>query len=104
MSAQVNLNRRQFLQSTATVTGGLMLGITVTPDAVAKDHFVIVDSVGVCEQDMTDSKPMEKKPTVSFEKLMQAMSLGNKEEDVLSSVAGRLARMGGCARRRCTER
>ncbi len=66
----------------------------VTPDAEAKDHFVIVDAVGVCEQDMTDSKPMEKKPTVSFEKLMQAISLGNKEEDVLSSIAGRLARMG----------
>lgn len=66
---------------------------TVTPDAVAKDHFVIVDAVGVCEQDMTDSKPMEKKPTVSFEKLMQAVSLGNTEEDVLSSLAGRLARM-----------
>lgn len=65
----------------------------VTPDAETKDHFVIVDAVGVCEQDMTDSKPMEKKPTVSFEKLLQAMSLGNKEEDVLSSVAGRLARM-----------
>ena len=66
---------------------------TVTPDAVAKDHFVIVDAVGVCEQDMTDSKPMEKKPTVSFEKLMQAVSLGNTEEDVLTSLAGRLARM-----------
>jgi type I restriction enzyme R subunit len=66
---------------------------TVTPDAEAKDHFVIVDAVGVCEQDMTDSKPMEKKPTVSFEKLMQAVSLGNTEEDVLSSLAGRLARM-----------
>ena len=65
----------------------------VTPDAVAKDHFVIVDAVGVCEQDMTDSKPMEKKPTVSFEKLLQAVSLGNTEEDVLSSIAGRLARM-----------
>ena len=65
----------------------------VTPDAVAKDHFVIVDAVGVCEQDMTDSKPMERKPTVSFEKLMQAVSFGNKEEDVLSSLAGRLARM-----------
>ena len=65
----------------------------VTPDAEAKDHFVIVDAVGVCEQDMTDSKPMEKKPTVSFEKLMQAVSLGNTEEDVLSSIAGRLARM-----------
>jgi len=47
----------------------------------------------VCEQDMTDSKPMEKKPTVSFEKLLQAVSLGNTEEDVLSSIAGRLARM-----------
>jgi type I restriction enzyme R subunit len=66
---------------------------TVTPDAVAKDHFVIVDAVGVCEQDKTDSKPMEKKPTVSFEKLMQAVSLGNTEEEVLSSLAGRLARM-----------
>lgn len=65
----------------------------VTPDAVAKDHFIIVDAVGVCEQDMTDSKPMEKKPTVSFEKLMQAVSLGNTEEEVLSSIAGRLARM-----------
>ena len=65
----------------------------VTPDAEAKDHFVIVDAVGVCEQDMTDSKPMEKKPTVSFEKLLQAVSLGNTEKDVLSSIAGRLARM-----------
>jgi type I restriction enzyme R subunit len=65
----------------------------VTPDAEAKDHFVIVDAVGVCEQDMTDSKPMEKKPTVSLEKLLQAVSLGNTEEDVLSSIAGRLARM-----------
>ena len=65
----------------------------VTPDAEAKDHFVIVDAVGVCEQDMTDSKPMEKKPTVSFEKLLQAVSLGNTEEDVLSSIAARLARM-----------
>ena len=69
----------------------------VTPDAVVKDHFVIVDAVGVCEQDMTDSKPMEKKPTVSFEKLLQAVALGNTEEDVLSSIAGRLARMEHCA-------
>ena len=66
---------------------------TVTPDAVTKDHFVIVDAVGVCEQDKTDSRPMEKKPTVSFEKLMQAVSFGNTEEDVLNSLAGRLARM-----------
>ncbi len=66
---------------------------TVTPDAERKDHFVIVDAVGVCEQDKTDSKPMEKKPAVSFEKLLQAVSFGNTEEAVLTSIAGRLARM-----------
>lgn len=65
----------------------------VTPDATAKDHFVIVDAVGVCEQDKTDARPMEKKPSVSFEKLLQAVALGNTEEDVLTSIAGRLARM-----------
>ena len=65
----------------------------VTPDAVSKDHFVIVDAVGVCEQDKTDSRPMEKKPSVAFDKLLQAVALGNTEEDVLTSIAGRLARM-----------
>src|SRR5215469_9255550 len=40
---------------------------SVTGDAMIKDHFVIVDAVGVCEQDKTDSHPMEQKPTVSFE-------------------------------------
>lgn len=65
----------------------------VTPDATTKDHFVIVDTVGVCEQDKTDARPMEKKPSVAFDKLLQAVALGNIEEDVLTSIAGRLARM-----------
>ena len=66
---------------------------SVTPDARAKDHFVIVDAVGVCEQDKTDSRPMEQKPTVGFEKLLQAVAFGNTEDEVLTSLAGRLARM-----------
>jgi type I restriction enzyme, R subunit len=65
----------------------------VTPDATSKDHFVIVDTVGVCEQDKTDARQMEKKPSVAFDKLLQAVALGNTEEDVLASIAGRLARM-----------
>ncbi|MHB8858644.1 MAG: type I restriction endonuclease subunit R [Thermoleophilia bacterium] len=65
----------------------------VTPDAILKDHFVIVDAVGVCEQDKTDSRPMEKKPSVAFESLLQAVAFGNTEEDVLTTIAGRLARM-----------
>jgi type I restriction enzyme R subunit len=46
----------------------------VTPDARTKDHFIIVDAVGVCEQDKTDSACMEKKRTVSCEKLLQAVA------------------------------
>ncbi len=65
----------------------------VTPDAKAKDHFVIVDCVGVCEQDKTDSAPMEQKKSVPFDKLLQAVALGNVEPEVLSSVAARLARL-----------
>ena len=65
----------------------------VTPDAKAKDHFIIVDAVGVCEQDKTDSRPMEKKRNVSFEKLLQSVSLGNIEPEVISSIAVRMARM-----------
>jgi type I restriction enzyme R subunit len=66
---------------------------SVTPDSKGKDHFIIVDCVGVCEMDKTDSRPMERKPSVSLEKLMQAVSLGNIETDVISSIAGRLARI-----------
>ncbi|MFA7405747.1 MAG: type I restriction-modification enzyme R subunit C-terminal domain-containing protein [Pelobacteraceae bacterium] len=67
--------------------------LAVTPDAVAKTHFLIVDAVGVCEQDKTDSRPLEKKPTVSLEKLLQAVALGNTESEVVSSIAGRFARL-----------
>jgi type I restriction enzyme R subunit len=66
---------------------------SVTPDAMAKTHFIIVDAVGVCEQDKTDSRPMEKRPSISLEKLLQAVALGNTEPDVISSIAGRLSRI-----------
>ena len=60
---------------------------------IHKDHFVIVDCVGVCERDKTDSRPMEAKKSVPLDKLLQAVSLGNVEDDVLSSIAARLARL-----------
>src|SRR6266498_1951244 len=65
----------------------------VTPDAKAKDHYVIVDAVGVCERDKTDSRPMDQKKSIPFEKLLQAVALGNAEPEVISSIAVRLARM-----------
>ena len=65
----------------------------VTPDARSKDHFVIVDAVGVCERDKTDSRPMDQKKSVPLDKLLQAVALGNVEPEVISSVAARLARL-----------
>jgi type I restriction enzyme R subunit len=60
---------------------------------VIKDHFVIVDAVGVCERDKTDSRPMDQKKGVPLDKLLQAVALGNVEDEVLSSIAARLARL-----------
>ena len=65
----------------------------VTPDAPCKTHFVIVDAVGVCENDKTDSRPLERKKAISFEKLMESVAWGNRDEDTLTSLAGRLARL-----------
>src|SRR2546422_1049210 len=65
----------------------------VTPDAKSKTHFVIVDCIGVCEQELTDSRPLERQPTVAFEKLLQAVAFGSTDPDILSSLAGRLVRL-----------
>jgi len=65
----------------------------VNPGIKRKNRFVIVDAVGVCEQDLTDSRPIEKKRTVTFDKLLDAIALGNREPEVLESLAGRLVRL-----------
>jgi type I restriction enzyme R subunit len=66
---------------------------SVTPDTSVKTHFVIVDAVGVCENDKTDSQPLERKRSVSFEKLMMSIASGSRNKDEISSLAGRLARL-----------
>ncbi len=65
----------------------------VTPDARAKDRFVIVDAVGICQEDLSDTRPLEKKPTVPFHTLLEQVAFGNREPDFLSSLASRLARL-----------
>lgn len=62
-------------------------------DARAKTHFVIVDAVGVCESDKTDSRPLERQRTVAFDKLLLGVALGKRDEDRLTTLAGRLARL-----------
>jgi len=65
----------------------------ITKDAAAKTHFMIVDAVGVCENDKTDSRPLERKKGVSFDKLITSIAAGIRDEDNLTSLAGRLAKM-----------
>ena len=65
----------------------------VTPDARNKDRFVIVDAVGVTETDLSDSFSLERKWTVPFDKLLDLVSMGDRDPDVLSSLGSRLARL-----------
>jgi type I restriction enzyme R subunit len=65
----------------------------VTPDSPQKTRFVIVDAIGVCENDKTDSRPLERKPSVPFDKLLIQVAQGIHDEDTLTSLAGRLARL-----------
>ncbi|WP_323670960.1 DEAD/DEAH box helicase family protein [Candidatus Poriferisodalis multihospitum] len=65
----------------------------VTPDAAAKDRFVIVDAVGVTEADLHDTVPMERQRTKSFDKLLTDVGMGSTDPDVVSSVASRLTRL-----------
>jgi type I restriction enzyme R subunit len=64
-----------------------------TPDAPAKERFVIVDAVGVCERDKTHSKPMDRQPSVPLEKLMQMAAQGVANADLASAIGSRLARL-----------
>lgn len=63
----------------------------VTPDAQTKTRFVLIDAVGVTEGKKAISQPLERKRTLSFDKLIDQIAQGRRDEDSISSLAGRLA-------------
>lgn len=66
----------------------------VTPSATGnKDHFVIIDAVGVTKSKKSDTRPLERKPTVSMKELMLNVALGAKDSDTLTSLANRVIRL-----------
>jgi type I restriction enzyme R subunit len=65
----------------------------VTPTAKAKERFIIVDAVGVCEQDKTDSHTLNRQPSKSLEQVLEYVAQGGTDPDALSTLAGRLARL-----------
>ena len=66
---------------------------SVTPDAAGKERYVIVDAVGVTENEMSDSYSLDRHPSVPFDKLLDMVAMGDREPDTLSSLASRLARL-----------
>ena len=66
----------------------------VSPSAkITKDHFVIVDAIGVTKSLKTDSRPLEKKPGVPLKDLLGAVAVGARDEDLFTSLANRLTRL-----------
>ena len=65
----------------------------VTPSAKVKERFIIVDAVGVCEQDKTDSHTLNRKPSATLSELLEYVAQGGTDPDALTTLAGRLARL-----------
>jgi type I restriction enzyme, R subunit len=66
----------------------------VTADAKHKDRFVVVDAVGITDTPLIETiQPLERRPTQSLEALFKLIGFGNKDSEVASTIAGRLARL-----------
>jgi type I restriction enzyme R subunit len=65
----------------------------VTSDAQAKERYVLVDAVGIVDQELSDPGTLERKRTHSFKQLLEALAMGVTDADTLSSLAGRLSRL-----------
>ncbi|MDZ7725576.1 MAG: type I restriction-modification enzyme R subunit C-terminal domain-containing protein [candidate division KSB1 bacterium] len=67
--------------------------LQVTRMANSKTHFVIVDAIGATKSKKTDSRPLERKPTVAMKDLLGAITMGVKDEDLFLSLSNRLIRL-----------
>ena len=66
----------------------------VSPSATsAKTHYVIVDAVGVTKSLKTSSQPLVTKHSMSLRDLATSVMMGVRDENFVSSLAGRLARL-----------
>ena len=66
---------------------------TVSRSATAKDRFIIVDAVGVCEQDKTDSHTLNRQPKATLQELLNYVAAGGTDSEALTTLASRLSRL-----------
>jgi type I restriction enzyme R subunit len=63
------------------------------PDVGAKTGFIVVDAVGVTEQEFIDSCPLDRAPSVSLKALLDHVKAGGADPDYVSTLAARLVRL-----------
>jgi len=78
-------------RGTRTIDSDKLMQVTRT--ANSKTHFVIVDAVGATKSKKTDSRPLERQPTVPLKDLLGAITMGVEDEDLFLSLANRLIRL-----------
>ncbi|MCB9766522.1 MAG: DEAD/DEAH box helicase family protein, partial [Alphaproteobacteria bacterium] len=64
----------------------------LTPGGRSKTHFVLVDCVGVTEQQKSDP-PLIRERSATLKQLLDRVTRGDRSEDTLATLAGRLDRM-----------
>lgn len=67
----------------------------VTPDAEAKTRFVLIDAVGVTESLKSISQPLDRERAISFDKLVDEIAAGRRDDDAFATLAARLAALDG---------
>ena len=78
-------------RGTRTIDSDKLMQVTRT--ANSKTHFVIVDAIGATKSKKTDSRPLERQPSVPLKDLLGAITMGVEEEDLFLSLANRLIRL-----------
>lgn len=63
----------------------------VTPDAEAKTRFVLIDAVGVSESLKSVSQPLERNRAIAFDRLIDEIAAGRRDDDAFATLAARLA-------------
>ena len=66
----------------------------VSPSATTnKDHFVIFDAVGVTKSIKSENRTLDRNPSISLKELLDKVAVKNTDEDILTTLAGRLTRL-----------
>jgi type I restriction enzyme R subunit len=67
----------------------------VTPDARVKDHFVIIDAVGITDEGRAwaDSRPLDREPSVPLKNLLQRVAEDADNDELLTTLGSRLLRL-----------